>query len=367
MNELDAILSLNAIQGLGNKRIRNIIDYYGSAKDVLFLSKTELESHGVIPSGIIENIIHFPKDIFLKNEYNLITKHGIKVFVLGEEGYPYLLSQIPDAPVVLYTKGSLGLTDDCVCLGVVGSRNASVYGVNIAQKISSELAGKGVIVVSGLARGIDTAAHKGALKVMGRTVGVLGSGLANVYPKENMPLFEQIAEEGLVISEYSMMMPPLAYNFPRRNRIISGLSCGVIVVEAAQKSGALITADFALEQGREVYAVPGPIDRLSSCGVNHLIQQGAKLITSAEDIFDDLRISFERSFDGESADKRLDKFEVSEEELELYQYIERNPVHFDVLASKMNGKIALTHKLLLQLEIKHAILQLPGKNFKRLN
>ena len=256
---------------------------------------------------------------------------------------------------------------DNFCIGIVGSRRASVYGLTSAEKISYELSEKGVAVISGLARGIDTAAHKGALKAKGKTVAVLGSGLGNVYPKENKGLFQDIYCSGLVLSEFSIEASPVPYNFPRRNRIISGLSSAIVVVEAAQKSGALITADFALEQGRDVYAVPGPIDRMNSCGVNHLIQQGAKLVAHIDDILEDWNnINLNHRVKEETISNNLSQEnDLSDQEKEVFKYIDKEPVHIDALAIKMDQEVSLIHRVLLQLELKRVIAQLPGKNFKR--
>jgi len=206
-----------------------------------------------------------------------------------DKEYPFLLKQITDPPVVLYIKGRLK-EEDKLSIAIVGSRQASFYGLQCSQKFSFELAELGFTIVSGLARGIDTWAHKGALKAGGRTIAVLGSGFSFIYPEENKELVEEIALKGAVISEFSCNTQPFSFNFPRRNRIISGLSLGVLVVEAAKKSGALITANFALEQNRQVFCVPGRQDSFTSWGTNTLIKEGAKLVLDIQDILEELNL-----------------------------------------------------------------------------
>jgi len=272
MNNTDALLVLNAVKGLGNAGIRKLIEIYGSAVKVLTLKKSELSAHAILPIKILRNIAQFPRDDFLRKEFEQIAKKRIKVLTFLDKDYPRLLKEIPGAPSVLYVKGNLP-ADNSLPIAMVGSRRASYYGVSNAHRFARRLAELGFTVISGMARGIDSEAHKGALKAGGITMAVLGCGLSHVYPLENRGLMEEITETGTVISEFPMGMPPLAANFPRRNRIISGLSLGVIVVEAAQRSGALITADFALEQGREVFAVPGKIDSTMTQGVHNLINR----------------------------------------------------------------------------------------------
>jgi len=217
------------------------------------------------------------------------TLSALALALLLGMGYPAALRQIHDPPLALYIRGSVPIEGAAVA--VVGSRHASRYGLQTAERLSYELALRGVTVVSGLARGIDGAAHRGALKAGGRTIAVLGSGLSVVYPPEHEPLAQQITQQGALVSEYPMTMQPLAQNFPRRNRLISGLSLGVVVVEAAARSGALITADCALEQNRDVFAVPGPITTPTSQGTHHLLKQGAALVTSVEDILEELGLA----------------------------------------------------------------------------
>ena len=246
MTEKEALLVLNATPGLGNILIPRLVAHFGGAAKVLDRKPKELIQSG-IAAALAQKIFDFPRDTFLENEYNLLARYGVSVLTQADAGYPAGLKEIPDAPVVLYYKGDVASTCRYPGIAVVGSRRASVYGRGVALKISNRLAALGIPIVSGLARGIDAAAHEGCLQVRGLTVAVLGCGLAQVYPPEHDALAQRIAASGVVFSEFPMTMPPLAPHFPRRNRIISGLALGVVVVEAASRSGALITAGFALD------------------------------------------------------------------------------------------------------------------------
>ncbi len=369
MNERDAFLVLNAVPGIGNSSKRKLLKTYGSALKVLSLRETDLLNGSFVSSKAVQNILRFPKDVFLKGEYNLINSQRVKIVTSLDDDYPGSLREIADAPIILYVQGKLPVPD-ALSMAIVGSRRPSFYGTLNAHKFAMRLTEFGFVVISGMARGIDTAAHKGALKTGGTTIAVLGSGLANVYPTENKKLAEEIIETGAVLSEFPMNTPPLPYNFPRRNRIISGLSLGVIVVEAAQRSGALITADFALEQGREVFAVPGKIDHPASQGVHNLIKQGAKLVTSVDDILEDIqpRISsyLKAGTESEISDRDMNTVPVrlSEQEETIYGHITDRPVHIDELTQQCGPTVPVM-SVLLQLELKHLVKQLPGKLFVR--
>jgi DNA processing protein len=281
------LILLNMVQDIGYIRLKGLLDEFKSPENILRASVEGLRSVKGIGPSIAKAVKNVSSDYDVEKEIALAEKSGVVILTVFDEDYPENLKNIYDPPVILYVKGSIK-KEDSLAVSIVGSRKCTYYGMNMADNIAEKLAFQGVTVVSGLARGIDTAAHKGALK-SGRTIAVLGSGLGNIYPVENKPLSENIAKNGAVISEFPMQMPPNKNNFPQRNRIISGLSMAVLVVEAANKSGALITADFALEQGRDVFAVPGAAGRLSSAGTNSLIKQGAKLIDSAEDILEELK------------------------------------------------------------------------------
>jgi len=283
------LILLNMVQGIGYIRLKALLDEFKEPGNILRASLDKLRSIKGIGPAIAQAVKNASSDYDIDEEIALIKKAGAEILTLFDKSYPENLKNIYDPPTVLYTKGSFKKEDE-LSIAIVGSRKCTYYGMNMADKIAEQLAAACVTIVSGLARGIDTSAHKGALKAKGRTIAVLGSGLGNIYPAENKLLAEEIAKNGVLVSEFPMQMPPDKNNFPRRNRLISGLSRAVLVVEAANKSGALITADFALEQGRDVFAVPGTADRLLSMGTNSLIKQGAKLVDSAEDILEELKI-----------------------------------------------------------------------------
>jgi len=371
MYKLDSLLILNAISGLGEVRIGKLLEYFGSPEKILSADAQELSWHTFLPRRVAENIVHFPKERFLKEEYELIRKHQITVVTAGDPEYPENLREIPDAPLVLYVKGALK-AEHRIAVGIVGSRRASFYGTSLAEKFAAELAQLGVTVVSGMAIGIDAAAHKGALKVKGETIAVLGNGLSHFYPPDNKKLFETISSSGAVVSEFPMAAEPRPKHFPRRNRIISGLSLGIVVVEASQKSGALITSDFALEQGREVFAIPGKLDSPNSQGVNNLIKQGAKLVTSVQDILEEIKSHLDtlverdknKNEDPQSIAESFTK-QLSPEEKLIYNLIEPSMCHVDEIVRDTGLPASDVAPLLLKLELKKIIKQLPGKFFIR--
>ena len=225
----------------------------------------------------------------MERDPGLLEKNNVNTLSIEDEGYPECLKHIYDPPQTLFVKGGF-LKQDSLAVAIVGTRHPTVYGRDAAQRIAVECAAEGLTVVSGLARGIDTAAHKGALKAGGRTIAVLGSGILNIYPKQNQQLAEEIAENGAVITEFPVNAKPLPINFPQRNRIISGLSLAVVVVEAAARSGSLITAHCALEQGREVFALPGLARSVTSQGTHQLLKEGARLVETAQDILEELNL-----------------------------------------------------------------------------
>jgi len=300
----------------------------------------------------------------MNDESRLIKKENVKVITIKDEEYPANLKEIYSPPAALYVKGELK-KEDKLSIAIVGSRHYSNYGRDTAQRLAGELAQLGITVVSGMARGIDTFAHNGALDSKGRTIAVLGSGLSNIYPPENKALVYKIAERGAVISEFPMATPPLAGNFPRRNRIISGLSLGTVVVEAAEKSGALITARCAYEQGREVFSVPGEVGRNNAFGTNQLIKDGAKLVETANDIIEELSVNIKdilkRKF---TSLKSLP--DLSEEELKIFQALTEEPLHIDDISINSMLPISKTSSILTALEIKGLVRKMPGNIFSRI-
>jgi len=248
MNNFEALVSLNLIPQIGSTRLKELLKYFDQPQAIFKASCKDLVA--LIGQRLGESIASFDTKC-LKNDLDLAARSGVRIITCFDQEYPVLLKEIPGCPIVLYILGEITAQDN-LAIGIVGSRRASLYGLSSAEKFAAQLCAQGVTIVSGLARGVDTYAHQGALKVQGRTIAVMGSGFNNIYPAENADLVKKISSSGAVISEFPMATKPLAQNFPRRNRLISGLSLGVLITEAARNSGALITADFALEQGREV-------------------------------------------------------------------------------------------------------------------
>lgn len=368
MTETDALLILNAASGVGNARIKKIIDRLGSAAVFFHLKDNgfkEFCREEIIPLQVIKNIQNFPKDNYLKKEYNFVQFHQIQLLTYKDVDFPRLLKEIPDAPFLLYVKGNIKALNT-PSVAMVGSRRASIYGLSMAEKFAGELAETGVTIVSGLARGIDAACHRAALKAKGTTMAVLGCGLCHVFPEENKNLAEEITSEGALVSEFSMGTFPLPYHFPKRNRIVSGLSLGVVVVEASAKSGALITSDFALEQGREVFAIPGKVDQPNSQGVNRLIKDGAKLVSCVEDILEELKLPLS-AYVGAGLEPTPAKHTInlSQTEKPVYEQLSDEPQHIDDLVEQCRIPVSQLMAVLLNLELKGIIKQLPGKLFLR--
>jgi DNA processing protein len=275
---------------IGPAKVKKIVEYLSDLDDILKLKDSDFRNFSFLRKKDIDKIISLRNSTLLEDELKLIEKHKLKIVDFFDSDYPYYLKEISSPPLVLYTKGNIKLLAK-ESVAIVGTRTPTNYGKEVAFNFSCKLSSLGVNIVSGLALGIDTSAHKGVLKAGGSTVAVLGSGLSYIYPRQNKRLAESIAKEGLLVSEYPIKTAPIACNFPRRNRIISGLSKGVVVVEAARRSGALITANFAVGQNREVFAVPGNIDKFQSKGPNSLIKEGAKLVDSVEDVLEEINCS----------------------------------------------------------------------------
>lgn len=360
MTRLEALVALNMAGSIGSVRLKKLLEYFVSPQDIFNAPVEKLVSVSGIGENLAARIHSFRKEA-LEKELKLARKLALKIITAEDEDYPVNLKNIPGLPIVLYVKGEIKPLDNHA-VAVVGSRNASLYGLAAAAKFSTELAESGFTIVSGLARGVDTSAHRAALKAGGRTLAIMGSGFNNIYPAENKEFCEEIARSGAVISEFPLDEKPLKENFPRRNRVISGLSLGVLVAEAARNSGALITADFALEQGREVFALPGKIDSENSSGTNELIKQGAKLVTQASDILEELVPG--------APLRRENKTSVkcdlnNEKENRLYGLMTPKALTLDELIEKSSMGISEVSGILLSLQLKKLIKQLPGKQFAR--
>ncbi len=375
--ELKYWIGLKWVAGLGNVGFVSLLDNFGSPQDVFHASLPRLRETPGIGPAVAARIKSFAGWPAVEKELSLALKHHIDIITCRDELYPHNLLNIYDFPPLLYVKGTL-LPED-VCIAVVGSRMASTYGRFSTERLCRDLAMRGVTVVSGLARGIDTAAHQGSLAAKGRTIAVLGCGLDVVYPPENKGLFEKIPLQGAIITEFPFGTPPQGANFPARNRIISGLSLGVVVVEANYRSGSLITARVALEQGREVFAVPGSIDAEGSKGTNKLIKEGAKLIEGAEDILEEILPQLGRNLpplavaagkqgkpqrEAASPPDSLPPFpELTAAESNLLEHLSAEAMNIDTLITQTGEKAGEILNTLLLLELKGLIRQLPGKTF----
>jgi len=360
MTETEACIALNMVPNLGPVRLRKLLRAIGSPETVLRAPKSRLRQVEGIGEEIAEGIASWETTVDLAAELKRVEDFGAWVMTQQSPEYPPALKQLHNPPIVLYVHGTV-TPEDWKAIGVVGSRKTSHYGTESAKKLSYQLAYAGLTVVSGLARGIDTAAHQGALAANGRTIAVIGSGLMDLYPPENAGLAEKIAASGAVMSEFPMTFPPSPQTFPYRNRIVAGWGKGLLVVEAGVKSGALITAEQAVEAGRLVYAVPGQIDRPSSFGTNKLIQQGAKLIMSAGDILDDLGSLFPEPKKTTTASAVT----LSAEESAIVEALGDDTLTPELIAEKSSLPLAKISAGLLTLELKRQVRQLPGRQFVR--
>jgi DNA processing protein len=357
----EAFIALNMVPHLGPVHLRRLLDIFGSPDRVLAAGRNELQQVEGLNQALIDSLVSWESVVNLQQELLHVQEFGATVLTLDDTEYPALLRQIHDPPTVLYIWGKLESRDHHA-IGVVGSRRTTHYGLECAKKLSYQIAYSGLTVISGLARGIDTAAHQGALAAKGRTVAVLGTGLHHLYPAENRALAEKIASCGAVVTEFPMETTPDRQTFPMRNRIISGWGFGLLVVEAGVNSGALISASQAADQGRNLYAIPGPIDRPTSHGTNRLIQQGAKLVMSVDDILEDVHVLFPKA-PALSASKPLD---LEGDLLKVYESIGSQETSIDEIIERSGLGAGSATAALLQLEMRRLVKQLPGKFFVKL-
>ena len=360
--ELLYLNALNQLTFLGAKRIKVLLDYFGSAEKAW---NSKIEEIRAIPGmdQYLNRFVNERESVDPETEWKRLSAENINCTCIFSPDYPNLLKQLTYPPPILYYRGSLaGLEKPAVA--IVGSRRSTFYGKEVARGLAEELAASGVGVVSGMALGVDTAAHQGALAKRGYTVAVLGCGVDHCYPPENKTLMEQIAADGAVISEFSVGTTPLPKHFPQRNRIISGLSLGTVVVEATAKSGSLITANYALEQNREVFAVPGNVGSPYSRGCHRLIKEGACLVETAADILEELSVQ-------EMPDEQLSLElhvgpELTANEQVLLEIIPYQPVHLDNIIRRSGNSASEVITDLLSLELKKLVRQTPGKYFCRI-
>ncbi|OGP79243.1 MAG: DNA protecting protein DprA [Deltaproteobacteria bacterium RBG_16_49_23] len=356
-------LALNFVPGVGSVFIKRLLDRFETPEAVFQASMKELLEVEGLGLKVASEIKKGPSEQAVKKEISLLEKSGVRMITLKDPVYPPRLRDIYDPPSLLYLKGDLKKEDE-LAVSIVGSRKTTPYGRWITEKISQDLARHGVTVVSGMARGVDSVAHWGAISGGGRTIAVLGCGVDVVYPPENRNLFAKILEQGAVLSEFPMGSPPEGGHFPKRNRIISGLSIGVVVVQASADSGSLITANFALEQGRDVFAIPGNVGVEGSRGTNRLIKDGAKMVESSEDILEEILPQWKRGKERVEEVKPRGP-ELTEEERALYEMLGENPLHIDVMIRESGFEPGKVSSLLLTLELKELISQWPGKCFSK--
>ncbi|MDI6783195.1 MAG: DNA-processing protein DprA [bacterium] len=356
-------LILRAIVEIGDIRFRYLIDRFGSPEAVLRASLSALSEVKGIDRKIAQGIIEQKRTLDPEKEIAVAKQHNVDIVTYLDPEYPSNLKTIFDYPSILYIQGKL-VPEDAQAIAIIGSRRATTYGALTARKLAQDLVCAGVTVVSGFARGIDTEAHLGAIESHGRNIAVLGSGIDICYPRENKGLRDKIIQSGAIISEFPLGIPPDAPNFPRRNRIISGLSLGVVIVEASDKSGALLTAGHALDQNRLVFAVPGNVTAATSRGTNKLIQQGAKLVTEANDILVEIGLMVERKPDPAKLIPAYDGLPV--EQKKIVEVLSAEPMHVDQISALTQLAPAQLAQYLLELELKGFIREVAGKRFVRI-
>lgn len=356
MSDLRYWVGFNEVRGIGPLRLRALLDHFGSVEQAWHASSDQLRSLGV-DNRSLKNLSKVRSSLDLDQRLEQIAAIGAHVLTWESPDYPDLLRETYAPPPVLYVKGQLK-RQDAWAVAVVGTRRASTYGLEVTRRLASALARNGVTVVSGMARGIDGVAHQAALDAGGRTIAVFGCGIDTIYPAEHRKLAERIAAQGALISDYPLGTRPEGRNFPPRNRIISGLSMGVLVTNAGKTSGALITADFAAEQGRDVFAVPGSILNQGSVGPNHLIQDGAKLVIQAEDILEELNLTM-------VAEHKQAQLALPEDETEaaLLQHLSADPLHVDDLQQQAQLPISQVTSSLAMMELKGMVRQVGSMKY----
>ncbi|NLJ78563.1 MAG: DNA-protecting protein DprA [Tissierellia bacterium] len=345
---------------IGSRSIGNIMEQVPQLTDLWNLPTKSIYSLKGINAKTKERIIANRRIDKIEEVFNHIEASNTDVTTIFDRDYPKMLKHIYDSPKVLYRKGQI-LEEDSLSIAIVGSRKATNYGKWATERLVNELVNLDVTIVSGLATGIDGIAHRKALKENGRTIGVLGNGLDIIYPRNNRDIYRDIPGNGAIVTEFCFGVSPLAYNFPQRNRIISGLSLGVIVVEAKEKSGSLITAHHAMEQGREVFALPGNINSIFSRGTNKLIGDGAKLVMDIDDVIEEI---YDLQMQAAKC-KKIDaeNIELSEPEMQVFKLIEEGPIHCDSIVFNTGMDISTVYSILTALEMKGLIKELTGNTF----
>lgn len=356
MSSIEYWVGFNLIPGIGPAKVRRLLDHFGDLEPAWNADAKELGRAG-LDAKAAESLVRRRPRISLETEMEKLERLRVRVLTWEDPAYPSRLREIYDAPPVLYVRGSL-LPSDEWCIAVVGTRKATAYGREATHRIVGELARNQITIVSGLARGIDAEAHRATLEAGGRTIAVLACGLDMVYPSDHLHLAREIMESGALLSDYPIGTQPTGQNFPPRNRIMSGLSLGVLVVEAGERSGALITARYAVEQNRDVFAVPGGIFAASSRGVNRLIQDGAKLVQEVQDILEELNLSM--------APQQMEMkalLPIEETELMLLRHLSQEPTHIDAVRRQSGLPIATVSSTLALMELKGMVRQVGAMNY----
>jgi len=353
-------LALKEVAGIGNILYKRLIDTFKTPEAVFAADEEALSMVEGISEGVAGEIIRFSDFSKIDQELEKITRAKTTLLSLSDPTYPTLLAAIYDPPPLLYVKGTLDYPT-LYPLAVVGTRKPTYYGRMVTEKITRMLVERGILIVSGLAKGIDGFSHRAALSAGGKTIAVLGSGLNQIYPREHKRLADEVSEQGGLLSEFSMDTEPLSHHFPQRNRIISGLSLGCLVTEASLASGSLITAQSAVEQGREVFAIPGSIFSPTSVGTHRLIRSGAKLVERVEDILEEILPQLKRP----PASVEKDALPLEEEEAKLYQILSYDPKHIDQVSEEIHWGVSSLASTLLAMELKGVIRQLAGQFYVR--
>jgi DNA processing protein len=365
MTSREAYVALNMVDHVGPVRVKRLLERFGQPETILSASARDLMQVEGIGEEVARAINGWQSQVDLDAELKRIADFGAQVVTLADAEYPQNLREIYDPPLALYIKGSLEPRDKHA-IGIVGSRQTTYYGLETARKLGYQLAYSGMTVVSGLARGIDTSAHQGALAANGRTFAVLGTGLDVVYPPENGPLYEKIANGGgAIMTQFPFGVKADPRHFPLRNRIVSGLSIGVVVIEAGISSGALITANMALDQGRQVFAVPGRVDSPHSKGCHRLIKSGAKLVEDAEDVLTEFEGLFPKTSRPEQAETSADTLEMTALEQKIFDAVGDDETAVDEVIRRSGLTSAEVFATLLRLEMRRLVRQMPGKRFVR--
>lgn len=359
--DLRGLLALHLIPGLGPRLTTALLDRFGSPEAALGASEAELLEVQHIGPKLAQAMVAAARQLDLTKECALIDEHRVQLVARGTAAYPESLGQISDPPYLLYIRGHYE-PRDTRAVAIVGSRHCTAYGRRVTERLATGLVERGYVVISGLARGIDGVAHRAALKANGRTIAVLAGGLSRIYPPEHVELAAEVEQAGALMSESAMAMEPMAGMFPARNRLISGLSLAIVVVEAAQRSGALITASHAADQGKPVLAIPGPVDSAASAGVNELIRKGAILIRHVDDIVEELE-----GVTAPAAAAALPAAapKLDEAELRIWELLADQPRHIDDISRALNLPIATLSGQLMMLEMKRFVRRLPGNMFER--